>query len=73
MAVPYFKNSGKIPCLAVNISSLGLSGVTDGSNVTLQMAFNGGDAVLYQVYLSHHCHVMSIRMQALLTLSCLFN
>jgi len=47
MAVPYFQSSGKNFCFEVNIDSLGL-GVTDGSSVTLQMVFNGGDTVLYQ-------------------------
>jgi len=48
LAVPYFQASGVSACIKVEIGSLGLSGATDGSNVTLQMAFNGGDGVLYQ-------------------------
>jgi hypothetical protein len=49
LAVPYFQSGGTSGCIAVNVSDSGLSGLNDGSNVTLQMVFNGGDGILYQV------------------------
>jgi len=48
LAVPYFQSGGTSGCIAVNVSDSGLSGLNDGSNVTLQMVFNGGDGILYQ-------------------------
>jgi hypothetical protein len=49
-AVPYFKveNNGTV-CAPVNIGSLGLAGIKDGSNVTVQIVYQGGDGNLYQV------------------------
>jgi hypothetical protein len=36
-------------CIPLNLSASGISGVTDGANVTIQLLFNGGDGSLYQV------------------------
>ena len=48
LAVGYFQGTGTSGCIRVNASAAGL-GVQDGSNITLQMVYNGGDGVLYQV------------------------
>jgi len=48
LVVPYVQSGGTFGCISVNASSSGISGVSDGANVTLQMAFNGGDGNLYQ-------------------------
>jgi len=37
-------------CIPLNISAAGLDGVKDGSNVTIQVVFDGGDGNLYQVW-----------------------
>lgn len=49
LAVQYFQAGGTSGCIKLELGALGLSGVSDGANVTLQMAFNGGDGTLYQV------------------------
>lgn len=49
LAVPYYESQGTQGCIPVNIGALGLSGVTDGSNVTLQLVQDGSDGQLYQV------------------------
>lgn len=36
-------------CIPLNLSAAGISGVTDGANVTIQLVYNGGDGTLYQV------------------------
>jgi hypothetical protein len=52
-AVPFFSAAGEGPaCIPVDIASLNIPGVQDGSNVTLQIQFNGGDGDLFQV---SHC------------------
>ncbi|KAH9996564.1 hypothetical protein BJV77DRAFT_1143456 [Russula vinacea] len=35
-------------CIPLDLSSTGISGVSDGANVTLQFVYNGGDGNLYQ-------------------------
>ena len=53
MVVNYFETSGEGEfCAPINISALGLEGVTDGTNVTLQFIYSGGDGNLYQVRLT---------------------
>ncbi|PAV22305.1 hypothetical protein PNOK_0226200 [Pyrrhoderma noxium] len=48
-AVPFFKTSGEgLACIAIDIESLGIEGVKDGSNVTIQVQFDGGDGNLFQ-------------------------
>ena len=50
VAVPFFKTSGEgLACTAIDIANLGIEGVTDGSNVTIQVQFDGGDGDLFQV------------------------
>jgi hypothetical protein len=36
-------------CIPIEITSLGLAGVTDGANVTIEVVFNGPDGTLFQV------------------------
>jgi hypothetical protein len=36
-------------CVHVNVSSLGVSGVTNGTLATILMVYNGGDGILHQV------------------------
>lgn len=38
-------------CMPLNISAANIPGVGDGSNVTIQVVFEGGDGNLYQVRL----------------------
>jgi hypothetical protein len=42
-------------CIALDLSNTGISGVSDGANVTIQLVFNGGDGNLYQVSLRVAC------------------
>lgn len=49
LAVPYYESQGTQGCIPVNISALSLPGVTNGSNVTLQLVQDGTDGNLYQV------------------------
>lgn len=49
-AVPYFQVNGEGSfCFPVDFVAAGISGVQDGSNVTIQLIFDGGDGQLYQV------------------------
>ncbi|KLO13938.1 hypothetical protein SCHPADRAFT_795371, partial [Schizopora paradoxa] len=48
-AVPFFQTTGEgAACIPVDIGKLNISGIGDGSNVTLQVEFNGGDGNLFQ-------------------------
>ncbi|TDL28569.1 hypothetical protein BD410DRAFT_738021 [Rickenella mellea] len=48
-AVPFFKASGEgAVCVPIDIGALNITGVKDGSNVTIQVEFNGGDGQLFQ-------------------------
>lgn len=50
VAVPFFSASGEGPaCVAIDIENLDIKGVTDGSNVTIQVRYDGGDGDLFQV------------------------
>jgi len=49
LAVPYFEGQGTQGCIPINIGALGLPGVGNGSNVTLQFVQDGSDGSLYQV------------------------
>lgn len=42
-------------CIPLDLSSIGVSGVQDGANVTIQIVFDGGDGNLFQVspFLAH--------------------
>lgn len=48
LAVNYFEGQGSQACIPVHIEALGLPGVTDGSNVTLQFVMDATDGQLYQ-------------------------
>ncbi|KAH9835758.1 uncharacterized protein C8Q71DRAFT_94431 [Rhodofomes roseus] len=49
MAVNYFETSGEGSfCAPIDISAANIAGVQDGSNVTIQFIFDGGDGELYQ-------------------------
>lgn len=49
-AVPFFSATGEgVACIPVNIGSLNIAGVGNGTNVTLQVQFSGGDGNLFQV------------------------
>ena len=50
LAVNFFQTSGQGPmCFNIDLSKSGISGVTDGANVSIEVAFDGGDGQLYQV------------------------
>ena len=50
LAVQPFSASGEgAACIAIDIQNLGIQGINDGSNVSLQVRFNGGDGDLWQV------------------------
>ncbi len=50
--VPFVEVTGEgLYCFPVDFGASGLSGLTDGANVTIQLIFNGGDDQLYQVSL----------------------
>ena len=52
MVVPYFQTNGEgMYCFPINITASGVSGIQDGMNATIQIIFDGGDGVLYQVNL----------------------
>jgi hypothetical protein len=36
-------------CLPIDIANLNLTGAQEGSNVTIQVVYNGGDDILFQV------------------------
>jgi hypothetical protein len=36
-------------CIPLDLSNTGISGISDGANVTIQFIYNGGDGSLYQV------------------------
>jgi hypothetical protein len=55
LVVGYFQGTGTSGCIRVNTTAAGISGVQNGSNVTLQMVFDGGDGKLYQVGHANCC------------------
>jgi len=49
LVVPFFQATGEgAACFAIDIAALNIPGVGDGSNVTIQVEFNGGDGNLFQ-------------------------
>jgi len=48
LVVSYFQGTGTSGCVRVTPNSAGISGIQNGTNVTLQMVFDGGDGKLYQ-------------------------
>jgi hypothetical protein len=50
MVVPYFQRSGEGKfCFPINITASGVSGIQDRANETIQVIFDRGDGILYQV------------------------
>ncbi|KAJ3552429.1 hypothetical protein NM688_g4153 [Phlebia brevispora] len=48
-AVPFFQVNGEgAYCFPVDLAAAGISGVTDGANITIQLEFDGGDGTLFQ-------------------------
>ncbi|TFK57431.1 hypothetical protein OE88DRAFT_1730798 [Heliocybe sulcata] len=49
MVMEYNRQSGEgLFCLPIDIQAAGISGVQDGSHVTIEIIFDGGDGMLYQ-------------------------
>lgn len=49
-AVPFFQVNGEGSfCFPVDFSASNITGLQDGSNVTIQLIFDGGDGELFQV------------------------
>jgi len=48
LVVSYFQGTGTSGCVRVTPNAAGISGIQNGSNVTFQMVFDGGDGKLYQ-------------------------
>lgn len=49
LVVSYYKGTGLGGCISVKPDAAGISSIQNGSNVTFQMVFDGGDGKLYQV------------------------
>ena len=48
--LPFFQTTGEgLFCFPLDIGAANISGVGDGTNVTIQVEFNGGDGNLFQV------------------------
>lgn len=47
-------------CIPLNISAANIEGVKDGSNVTIQVVFDGGDGALYQVLVTRSYFFFSV-------------
>lgn len=48
----FFQTTGEgLACFNIDLTKTGVDGVKDGSNVTIEVVFNGGDGALYQVRL----------------------
>ena len=52
LVVSYFQGTGTSGCVSVLPTAAGIPGIQNGTNVTLQMVFDGGDGRLYQVYIT---------------------
>ncbi|KAF9643652.1 hypothetical protein BDM02DRAFT_3123125 [Thelephora ganbajun] len=48
LVVDYFKATGTSGCVRIMPTAAGISGIQNGSNITLQMVYDGGDGKLYQ-------------------------
>jgi len=49
LVVNFFQTSGEgLACFNIDLSKSGIAGVTDGANVSIEVAFDGGDGQLYQ-------------------------
>ena len=51
LVVNYFQGNETSGCIHVMPTAAGIPGVQNGSNITFQMVFDGGDGKLYQVRL----------------------
>ena len=52
LVVNFFQTSGEgLACFNIDLSKSGIAGVADGANVSIEVAFDGGDGQLYQVRL----------------------
>ena len=50
MAVEFFQQNGKGQYyFSIDLTTIGLSGIQDGTNLTIQVISEGGDGNLYQV------------------------
>ena len=49
LVVGYFQGSGSPGCVHIGPTAAGISGIQNGTDVTFQMVFEGGDGILYQV------------------------
>lgn len=50
LVVNFFQTSGEgLACFDINLAKSGISGIQDGANVSIEIAFDGGDGQLYQV------------------------
>ena len=50
MGVQWFQQSGEgLYCFPIDLATANIAGVKDGANVTIQIVFDGGDGLLYQV------------------------
>ena len=61
LVVDYFKGTGTSGCIRVVPNGAGIPGIQNGSNVTLQMVFDGGDGKLYQVSHANYCLIRMVR------------
>ena len=49
-AVPFFQVTGEgLFCFPIDLQAANISGVQNGTNVTLQFTYDGGDGELFQV------------------------
>jgi len=48
LVVSYFQGTGLSGCIRIEPTAAGIPGIQNGSNVTFQMVFDGGDGKLYQ-------------------------
>lgn len=53
LVTQFFQTTGEgLAYFTVDLSKSNVTGLSDGANVTLEVAFNGGDGTLYQVCIS---------------------
>ena len=61
LVVDYFKGTGTSGCITVMPNGAGIPGIQNGTNVTLQMVFDGGDGKLYQVSQANRFSILVYR------------
>jgi hypothetical protein len=57
LVVGYFEGTGTSGCIRVMANETGIPGIQNGSDVTFQMVFDGGDGKLYQVSHTNSCSI----------------